>query len=169
MTSLIFWPFLTYLPTLSYPITSNFGGYLGPPYLLTLMWDVINGRSLSENCLDSLLFTFRTLELVEEPLIKGTSFHFRVNGVNMFAKGSNWIPAHVLPGKVAKILKGSTNSIPSPSPSLKIQILGRTVCLRCKGKTLLGVVNKFLKIKSLLTMPNNVLALHLKQSFPPKF
>ena len=75
-----------------------------PAYLLTLMWDVINGRSLSENCLDSLLFTFRTLELVEEPLIKGTSFHFRVNGVNMFAKGSNWIPAHVLPGKKKKTI-----------------------------------------------------------------
>ena len=59
---------------------------------------------LLEYCLDSLLFTFRTLELVEEPLIKGTSFHFRVNGVNMFAKGSNWIPAHVLPGKKKKTI-----------------------------------------------------------------
>ena len=33
MTSLVFWPFLTYLPTLSYSITSLFWGYLGPPYL----------------------------------------------------------------------------------------------------------------------------------------
>ena len=33
MTSLVSWPFLTYLPTLSYSITSLFGGYLGPPYL----------------------------------------------------------------------------------------------------------------------------------------
>ena len=33
MTSHIFWTFLTYLPTLSYSITSDFGGYLGPPYL----------------------------------------------------------------------------------------------------------------------------------------
>ena len=31
----------TYLPTLSYSITSLFGGYLGPP-LPTLIWDVIN-------------------------------------------------------------------------------------------------------------------------------
>ena len=33
MTSLVFWPFLTYLPTFSYSITFNFGGYLGPLYL----------------------------------------------------------------------------------------------------------------------------------------
>ena len=35
--------------------------------------------------------------------------------------------------KVEKILKGSLDLIPSPSPSMKIQILGRKVCLRCKG------------------------------------
>ena len=69
--------------------------------------------------------------------------------------------------KVEKILKGSLNSIPSPSPSVKIQIKGGNVCLRCKGKTLLGVVNKLLKTKSLLTTPSNVLTLHLKQIFPP--
>ena len=46
--------------------------------------------------------------------------------------------------------------IPSPSPSLKIQISGGNVCLRCKGKTLLGVVNKLLKTKILLTSPSNV-------------
>ena len=42
--------------------------------------------------------------------------------------------------KVEKILKGSLDSI--PSPSVKIQIMGGKVCLRCKGKTLLGDVNK---------------------------
>ena len=35
--------------------------------------------------------------------------------------------------KIEKILKGSLNSIPSPSPSVKIQIMGGKVCLRCKG------------------------------------
>ena len=59
--------------------------------------------------------------------------------------------------KVEKILKGSLDSIPSPSPSVKIQIIGR-----CKGKSLLGVVNKLLKIKSLLTSPSNVLPYYLK-------
>ena len=49
--------------------------------------------------------------------------------------------------KVEKILKGSLDSI--PSPSVKIQIMDGKVCLRCKGKTLLGVINKLLKTKSL--------------------
>ena len=51
--------------------------------------------------------------------------------------------------KVEKILKGSLDSI--PSPSVKIQIMGRKVCLRCKGKTLLGFVNEHLKTKSKLS------------------
>ena len=70
-------------------------------------------------------------------------------------------------GKVEKILNGSLNSI--SSPPLKIQNMGGKVCLRCKDKTLLGVVNKLLKTKSMLTMPTNVLPLHLKQTFPPIF
>jgi len=49
--------------------------------------------------------------------------------------------------KVEKILKGSLDSIPSPSSSLKIQIMGGKVCLMCKGKPLLGVVNTLLKAK----------------------
>ena len=59
--------------------------------------------------------------------------------------------------KVEKILKGSLDSIPSPLSSVKIQIMGGKVCLRCKGITLLGVVNECLKTKSLLTSPRNVL------------
>jgi hypothetical protein len=50
--------------------------------------------------------------------------------------------------KVEKILKGSLDLMPSPSPSVKIQIMSGKVCFRCKDKTLLGVVNKLLKIKS---------------------
>ena len=52
--------------------------------------------------------------------------------------------------------------IPSSSPSVKIQIVGGKVCLRCKGKTLLGVVNKLLKTERLLTSPSNVLPYYLK-------
>ena len=64
--------------------------------------------------------------------------------------------------KVEKILKGSLDLI--PSPSLKIQIMDGKVCLRRKGKTLLGIVSKLFVFKSLLTTPSNVLPLHLFRS-----
>ena len=57
--------------------------------------------------------------------------------------------------KVEKILKGSLDSTPSPSPSVKIQIMGGKVCLRCKDKTLLGDVNKLLVFKKMLATPSN--------------
>ena len=49
---------------------------------------------------------------------------------------------------VEKILKGSLDSTPLPSPSVLIQIMGGKVCSRCKGKTLLGDVNKLCLITS---------------------
>ena len=67
--------------------------------------------------------------------------------------------------KVENILKGSLDTI--PSPSVKIQIMGKKVCLRCKGKTLMGDVNKFFVFKHLVKSPSNVLPLHLKQMFLP--
>ena len=57
--------------------------------------------------------------------------------------------------KVEIFLKGSLDLIPSPSPSVKIQIMGGKVCLKCKG-------NKLLNTKSLLTSPSNVLPYSLK-------
>ena len=64
--------------------------------------------------------------------------------------------------KVEKIFTGSLNSIRSPSFLVKIQIMGAKVCSRCKGKTMLGVVNKLLTTKSLLTSPSNVLPYYLE-------
>ena len=69
--------------------------------------------------------------------------------------------------KVEKILKGSLDSIPSPLPSAKIQIMGGKVCLMCEGKTLVGVVNKLLKTRILLKLPCNVLLYYLRETFPP--
>ena len=63
--------------------------------------------------------------------------------------------------EVGKILKGSLDLIPSPSNSVKIQITSGKVCLRCKGKPLLGTVKKLLKQKSLLTSPCSNIALPL--------
>ena len=64
--------------------------------------------------------------------------------------------------KVGKILKCSLDFIPSPSLLVKIQIMSGKVCLSCKGKPLLAVVNKLLKTKSLLTSPSNVLPYYLE-------
>ena len=58
--------------------------------------------------------------------------------------------------KEENILKGSIVSIPSPSHSVKIKMMGGKVCLRCKCKILLDVVNKLLKTKG------NVLPYYLK-------
>ena len=44
--------------------------------------------------------------------------------------------------KVEKNLKGSLDLIPSPSPSVKIQIMGGKVRLRRKGKSLQTFENK---------------------------
>jgi beta-mannosidase len=42
----------------------------------------------------------RTIELVTEKDDSGLSFGFRVNGRKVFAKGSNWIPADALAGRI---------------------------------------------------------------------
>ena len=69
--------------------------------------------------------------------------------------------------KVETILKGSLDLIPSPSPSVKIQIVGEKVCLRCKANMLPVFVDKLLKAKSLLISPSNVLPYYLKYTFLP--
>ena len=55
-------------------------------------------RSETDTDLQSRRVGFRTVELVQEPLVEGLSFYFRVNGRPIFMKGSNWIPAQVIPG-----------------------------------------------------------------------
>ena len=45
-------------------------------------------------------------------------------------------------GRVENILKGSLDLIPSSSPSVKIQVMGRKVGLSCKGKTLPAKIGK---------------------------
>ena len=64
----------------------------------------------------------------------------------------------------SKVEKVSNCSL--DSPSVQIQIMSGKVCLRCKVKTMLGVVYKLLKTKSLFTSPSNVLPYYLKKTFP---
>jgi beta-mannosidase len=42
----------------------------------------------------------RRLEVINQPDEIGTSLAFRVNGVEMFMKGANWIPADALPSRI---------------------------------------------------------------------
>ena len=79
------------------------------------------------------------------------SLLFTILSKNLKKGNSTWqcCCAVIFFDKVEKNLKGSLDLI--PSPSVKNQIMGGKVCLRCKGKTLLGDLNT----KSLLTSPSN--------------
>ena len=64
-----------------------------------------------------------------------------------------------------KVKKDSLDSIPSPSPSVKIQIVdGKGI--KAKHCWMLST-NIWISTKSLLTMLSNVLPLHFKRTFPP--
>lgn len=47
-------------------------------------------------------FGFRQIELIRQPDSVGESFYFRVNGIDIFAGGSCWIPADSLLTRVAQ-------------------------------------------------------------------
>ena len=64
--------------------------------------------------------------------------------ITLHTVGNMFGTIHIL-CKVEKILKGNLDLISSTSLSVKIQIMVGKVCLRCKGKILLGIVNKLLK------------------------
>ncbi|XP_071518434.1 beta-mannosidase isoform X1 [Panulirus ornatus] len=74
-----------------------------PLYQLTVVW---SHRNEYETSSKSVGVAFRTVELNQDLVDpnepgKGRHYRVRVNNVNMFMKGSNWIPAHVLPELVS--------------------------------------------------------------------
>ena len=45
----------------------------------------------------------REIELVREPDARGETFFFRVNGVDVYAKGANWIPDDSFPARTTRL------------------------------------------------------------------
>ena len=58
-----------------------------------------HGRKIQSG---STRFGFRTVELIQQPILgsEGLSFYFRINDVDVFLKGSNWIPPDALRDRV---------------------------------------------------------------------
>ena len=74
-----------------------------------------------------------------------------------------FLPEEWIMPKVENILTGSLDLIPSPLPSVKIQIIGWKVYSRGnRAKNSWVMSTNFFIFKSLSTRPSNVLPLHLK-------
>ncbi len=73
---------------------------LGSQKLYTLRARVTSGDKVSDEL--STRIGLRTLELRQQPDSAGKSFMFVVNGVPVFAKGANWIPADSFPERVTR-------------------------------------------------------------------
>ena len=89
---------------------------------------------------------------------------------NIQTSGGGWTTSRGVIGeenpfiKVEKILKGSLDSI--KSPSVKIQTMVGKVCLRCKCKTLVGFVNIILENKKFVDITQQCFALLVQVNFP---
>ncbi|MFL6258049.1 MAG: glycosyl hydrolase 2 galactose-binding domain-containing protein [Pyrinomonadaceae bacterium] len=73
---------------------------LGSQKLYTLRARLTSGNRVSDEL--STRTGLRTLELRQQPDAAGKSFTFVVNGVPVFAKGANWIPADSFPERVTR-------------------------------------------------------------------
>lgn len=70
---------------------------LGEAYLYTIKGKLAIGSRTTEK---SERIGLRTLELVRDKDLQGTSFYFKLNGVQVFMKGANYIPNDIFPARV---------------------------------------------------------------------
>ena len=71
--------------------------------------------------------------------------------------------------KVEKILKGSLDSILSPSPSVKIQIMDGKSCLRCKRWNIAGCCQQTFENKMFVDNTQQFFAFMSQANFPKIF
>ena len=71
-------------------------------YNMTVIFELDGGLRFEK----SAKVYFRTVELVEEPIQNspGLSFYFKINGLPIFLKGSNWIPADSFQDRVTSAM-----------------------------------------------------------------
>lgn len=72
-------------------------GY-GPQHLHTLKTALVHRETILEE--RNLRVGFRRVELIREKDVYGESFYFKINGVPIFLKGYNWIPASIFPSRL---------------------------------------------------------------------
>jgi beta-mannosidase len=64
---------------------------LGDPYLYTFYHSIGTAKQLSEG--RKITIGLRTIEWIQEPDAAGKQFYFKLNGIPVFMKGANYIPA----------------------------------------------------------------------------
>ncbi len=98
-------PFEVKKPHLWFP-----NGY-GEPYLYQFNIKLIDNKKVED--IKSLSWGFRTVEVVQEKDSVGRSFYLKINGIPIFIKGANWIPAESFPTNISFDFKDKSTQIPN--------------------------------------------------------
>jgi beta-mannosidase len=73
---------------------------MGQPALYKFQARLVRAGELLDRA--AIRIGLRTLELRQKPDAWGKSFEFVINGVPVFAKGGNWIPADIFPSRITR-------------------------------------------------------------------
>ena len=79
---------------------------------------------------------FRDVELVREKQGDGTTFFMRVNGVDIFAKGSAWVPTDVFDSRIDKdsLRRRLISAVEVHQNMLRVGGAVATMVVRCSGR-----------------------------------